>query len=96
MRFCIAFCHDTGWSIGVVDTEFVGLVKMSNFTFNECVGMFPVKEGWIQVLAGLAPSGKTVEPLLITPGWQSWLEKIGQMPVRQIFFNGKIHSTTFD
>jgi hypothetical protein len=34
-------------------------------------GMFPTKEGGIQVLAGLAPSTQTVRPLLRT----SWLAK---------------------
>jgi hypothetical protein len=36
----------------------------------------PGKEGWIEVSAGLALTNQTVEPLLKTPGWQSWLEKI--------------------
>ncbi len=42
-----------------------------------CAGTFPVKDGWIQVLAGLAPSSQTVQSLLRTP----WQEK----PTRKIY-----------
>ncbi len=41
-----------------------------------CVGMFPGKEGGIQVLAGLAPSYKTVGSLLWTPHLASPTVKI--------------------
>jgi hypothetical protein len=35
-----------------------------------CTAAFPRKEGWIKVLAGLAPKGQTVKSLLRTP----WLD----------------------
>ncbi len=55
-----------------------------------CTSAFPEKKGGIRVLAGQALCSQTVWLLIESP------EKIQQMWVRQIYFNGKIHSTTFD
>jgi len=48
-------------------------------TLRSCVGSFPMKEGGVQVLAGLAPLSLIVGSLLRTPG--PWLAKpAGKLP----------------
>ncbi len=58
-------------------------------------GMLPVKEGGIKALASLAPLAQKIGLLLRTPLPANSAGKIQQKCVRQICFNGKMHSTTF-
>ncbi len=53
------------------------------------------REGGKQVLAGLAPSRKTVGSILRTPWLAFPARKNWQKVNWQICFNGKMHSTTF-
>ncbi len=58
-------------------------------------GYIPYKGGGIHLLAGLAPSRKTVGSILRTP-WPAFpARKLLQKVIWQICFNGKMHSTTF-
>ncbi len=54
------------------------------------VGVFPGKEGGIQVLTGLASFSQTLASLLRTP--DSWMENFGKKIVWWIQIIGKIHS----
>ncbi len=60
-----------------------------------CMGMFPVKEGVIQVLARLTLSTHKVRYLLRTPWWAKPIGKTCKKLVRWIHFNGKMNGTTF-
>jgi hypothetical protein len=64
--------------------------------FCSYMGTYPARESGKQVLAGLAPFGQTIESLWIIPFPTKPEGKNWQKVIRQIYFNGKMHTATFD
>ncbi len=64
--------------------------------FCSYTGTFPARESGKKVLAGLAPFGQTVGSLLIIPFPTKPEGKNWQKDIWQIYFNGKMHTATFD